>query len=137
MVHADTRRRALTICVALVVIGFLVGWRTPVPTAEHQVRAQIERQVHQRLPDWEIAHLAEGYESSWVVAVRCGQTEVAFRLLRDSRPTGGLPWGDYWILAGDPRSHARLRHVTEELSGWLIWRGRPDPEERLPCEVAT
>lgn len=137
MFNASTRLRALTICLALVVVAFVLGWITPVPAAGYQVREQIEHQVRQRLPHWEIAHLAESYESSWVVAVRCGEVQVDFRLLRDARPTGGLPWGDYWILAGDRRSHAHLRRVTQELSGWLIWRGQPGPEERLPCEVAT
>ena len=137
MAHAGTRLRALAICLALAAAAFLLGWLTPVPAAGHQAREQIERQVRVRFPDWEVAHLAESYEGSWVVAVACGDEDVHFRLLRDARPTGGLPWGDYWILAGDSRSHERLRRVTEELSGWLIWRGQPAPEERLPCEVAT
>ena len=137
MVRSRARLWALAICILVAIVAFLIGLVVPVPSERDEAREEIERQVRERLPSWEIANLSEGYEGSWVVAVRCGEQRVDFRLMRDARPSGGLGWGDYWIVAGDTASYERLQTIAEEISGWLIWRGDPRQPERLPCETAS
>ncbi len=134
MARRDPRLRALAICLLLALVAFILGSILPVPSEGHEAREEIEQQVRERLPSWEIATLSEGYEGSWVIAVRCGREQVDFRLMRDSRPTGGLSWGDYWILAGDSTSFERLEEITDEIGGWLVWRAQPAQQERLPCD---
>ncbi len=137
MLSRGTRARALAICILLMLAAFIVGWLLPVPTEGHEARDEIERQVRERLPRWEIANLSEGYERSWVVALRCGEERVDFRLMRDSRPTGGLPWGDYWILPGDTNTYERLESVAERIGGWLVWRAEPTSLEPVPCDTTA
>ena len=133
----DSRLRALAICVLLAILAFIIGSILPVPSEGDEAREAIERQVRERLPSWEIATLSEGYEGSWVIAVRCGPERVDFRLMRDPRPAGGLSPGDYWILAGDPKSFDHLDEITDEIGGWLVWRAEPTSLEPLPCDTAA
>ncbi len=129
--------RALVIAILLLVAAFVIGSIIPVPSQGNEAREALERQVRERLPSWEIATLSHSYEQTWAVGLRCGDERLDFRLLRDARPSGGLAWGDYWILPGDPTSYERLQAITDEISGWLIWRAEPTDRDRLPCESAT
>ncbi len=137
MFRRPSRRRALLVAVLLLVTAFVVGYLVPVPSEGHEQRDAIARQLRERLPRWEIATLSHSYEQTWVVGLRCGDDSLDFHLLRDARPSGGLAWGDYWILPGDPSSYERLQAITDEISGWLIWREEPTDRDRLPCESAT
>lgn len=129
-----SRFPALLLCVPLLVGSFLVAWVLPVPVTGNEPRERIVKQIEERMPGWEIETVAVGHEGSWFVAVRCGRDILSFQLLRDARPVGGLPWGDYWISPMDPESRDRLGRVSERIGGWLVWPEFPERQLTMPCE---
>lgn len=126
----------LGVALALGIGAFLVATVLPVPR-DHEPREELARQVSERFPGWAMMNLTEAQENSWVVAVRCGSDVVGFRLLRDFRPVGGAPWGDFWVSPDNRVSRARLSEVTEVIGDWLLWRARPAEPRRLPCSVSA
>ena len=123
---------------ALVALGgFTAAIVLPIPRESDEQREELMRQVAERFPGWNVINVAEAQERSWVVALRCADDVVGFRLLRDPRPADGLPPTDYWIAPDNTTSHARLREVSEPIGDWLVWRARPAERRQMPCEPAS
>jgi len=141
VIAAGTRLRAAPLATriaGLAVIGlggFTAALLLPVPRESDEQRDELVTQVADRFPGWTVINVAEGQERSWVVALECDGDTVGFRLLRDPRPVGGLPSGDYWIAPDSASSRATLVKLSEAIDEWLAWRARPTERRELPCDV--
>ncbi len=119
------RAAAGVLTLAGVLTGALI---VPIPALADDSRAEVRREVRQRLPGWRIERIDPSWEGAYTVVTTCAGLEIGFQLVRGH----GLPADDAWIQPNDAYARERLTSLSDNRR-YLVWYGGRVRPDQLPC----